>query len=238
MTEAVATDTTAAPAAVPAAAPAPAPTAAPLTAAAELAPAAAPAAVEAPPALPDNAVALPGADATPEQWGEFYAKLGRPETPDAYQMEIPEGDDGAFAKQVAPLLHEAGITGKQAEILSKGWNQMRADAEATIAQAETDAAAAQNTQNQAEAAALKTEWGQQHEANMHFAKQAAKQFLPPEHAGDIIAAIESKVGYRKTIEILHAIGKGLGEHDAAGLGSKTEGQEKSLAERMYPNMKN
>ena len=238
MTDAVTIDT-GAPVAAPAAATTAAP--APLTAAATLAPAPAPSAVDptaAPDAPAENALALPGTDATPEQWAEFYGKLGRPETPDDYVMEVPDGDDGAFAKQVAPLLHEAGVTAKQAEILSKGWNQMRADALAQIAAAESADATARNTQNTAEAEALKTEWGQQHEANMHHAQQAVKQFLPAEHAADIISAIESKVGYRKTIEMLHAIGKGLGEHDAAGLSSASAGQGKSLAQRMYPNMPN
>lgn len=236
MTELVA-DPVAAPVAAPDAAPA-----APLSAAAALAPAPAPApsdpaAAAAAPALPDGALLMPGADAKPEDWAAFYNKLGRPETPDAYEMEVPEGDDGAFAKQVAPLLHEAGITGEQAKILSKGWNQMKISAEATLAQAAQDAATAQHTQNVAEETALKNEWGQQFDANMHHAKQAVSQFLPKEHAGDIIAAIESKVGYRKTIEMLHSIGKGLGEHDAAGLSTGVDGTDTPLANRMYPNLK-
>jgi hypothetical protein len=31
---------------------------------------------------------IPGKDATDEQWGEFYSKLGRPESADAYDFEI------------------------------------------------------------------------------------------------------------------------------------------------------
>lgn len=241
------TDAVAAPAApvdAPAAAPTPvaAPAAAPIDAVSALtgaAPAAAPApaafAPNAPP--PPPALALPGPDATPEQWAEFYGKIGRPETPDLYEMEIPEGDDGTFAKEVAPLLHEAGISAEQAKTLSKGWNAMRVKAEATIAQQQADAANAMNVKNQAEAEALKTEWGQAHEANSHYARQAVTQFLPAEHAAGIIKAIESNIGYAATIKMLHGIGKGLAEHDAAGLGSRADGEEKSLASRMYPGLK-
>lgn len=199
------------------------------------APAPAPAvdAAAAPAAPAAESLAMPGKDATPEQWGEFYTKLGRPEAPDGYEMEIPEGDDGAFAKAVSPLLHKAGITGEQAKTLSQGWNQMKLDADAQIAAQEAAAANAAHVKNTAEAAELKTAWGQQFDANMHYAKMAATQFLPEGKAADVIAAVESKLGYKATIEFLHNIGKGLGEHDAAGLGSNNSGSRKSTTDVLY-----
>lgn len=149
-------------------------------------------------------------------------------------MEVPEGDDGAFAKQVSPLLHKVGITGEQAKALSQGWNQMKVDAEAAIAKADQAEISRIAAQNQAEATELKNEWGANHDANMHFAKLATQQFFPDEQAGDVITAIESVLGYRKTLEFLHGVGKGLGEHDAAGLGgSSTAAAPKSAAERLY-----
>jgi len=234
----------AAAAAAPAGTPAPAVTtvAGALLAGDPAAPAAAPAAEGAPAAVDPAAagegaaesIALPGKDATPEQWAEFYAKVGRPESPDGYEMEVPDGDDGAFAKQVAPLLHKAGITGEQAKVLSQGWNQMKVEAEAAIAEADRAEIARMDTQNKAEAAALKNEWGANHDANMHFAKLATQQFFPAEQAGAAISALESVLGYRKTIEFLHGIGKGLGEHDAAGLGGAGSGAgPKTAAERLY-----
>lgn len=237
MTDAALVDgaATAAPAADPAATPA-----TPLDAAASLIDTPAPtepaANPEAPAALPEGAVQMPGKDATPEQWAEFYAKLGRPETPDAYELPLPDGDDGTFAKQVAPMLHKAGITGEQAKSLAADWNALVSEQAAAATQAENERITALDTKNRAEAETLKTEWGQAHDANLHQAKLAVAQFLPKEQAGDIIAAIESRVGYKATIQMLHAIGKGLAEHDAAGLGEKTGGESKSLAARLYPNM--
>lgn len=237
MTDAVTTPD--APAAAHAAAPATAPTA-PLDAAASLidAPAATDAAAtpDAPASLPDGAVQMPGKDATPEQWAEFYAKLGRPETPEAYELPLPDGDDGTFAKQVAPMLHKAGITGEQAKSLAASWNELVAAQTAEATATEQARITALDTKNRAEAESLRSEWGQEHDANLHQAKLAVAQFLPREQAGNIIAAIESQVGYKATIQMLHAIGKGLAEHDAAGLGEKTGGEQKSLASRMYPNM--
>lgn len=215
---------------------APAPAAAPADPAIVPDPAAPPdadpaAAPEAPESVP-----LPGKDATPEQWAEFYGKIGRPETPEAYEMTIPEGDDGTFAKAVAPLLHKVGITGPQAKELSEGWNQMKIDAEAQMASIEKAQIAALDAQNRAEAVALKNEWGQQHDANIHFAKLGIQQFVPKEQAAGVISAIESVLGYKGTIQMMHAIGKGLGEHDAAGLGTVGTGvATKTAAEVLYGN---
>lgn len=230
---------------------APAAPAAPVSAAAALmgqpapaaAPAATPAAAPAAPAAPADgapaapaALVIPGKDATPEDWSAFYAQIGRPETPEGYELAVPEGDDGAFAKQMAPVLHKHGLTAEQAKGLAADWNAMVTAQIAEMDAADAAAAVAMNSRNVAEAAALKNEWGQAHDANMHFAKLAVQQFMPADKAGDVIAAIESKIGYKATIEFLHGIGKGLGEHDAAGMGSNNGGAgvTKSLAERLYP----
>lgn len=242
------------PAAAPAATPTPAvtPAATPVTAASALMsnPAAAAAAVVAPvaavvpaaagdgvdPAAPvaPAALTMPGKDATPEDWSAFYTQIGRPETPEGYDLPLPEGDDGAFAKQMAPVLHKHGVSAEQAKGLAADWNAMVAAQVAELDAADVAHAAAMNSKNTAEAVALKNEWGQAHEANMHFAKLAVQQFMPSDKAGDVIAAIESKLGYKATIEFLHGIGKGLGEHDAAGLGVNNSAPAKTLAERLYP----
>lgn len=182
----------------------------------------------------EEALTMPGKDATPEQWAEFYGKIGRPETPDAYELPLPEGDDGAFAKEMAPILHKHGITAEQAKGLAGDWNAMVAAQQQQAQAAEQQAAQAAHVQNTAEATALKAEWGQQFDTNMHHAKQAVQQFLPKDKAAETISALESKLGYKATIEFLHNIGKGLGEHDAAGMGANNAGTpQKSLADRLY-----
>ena len=181
-----------------------------------------------------EALALPGKDATPEDWAEFYAKIGRPETPDGYDLPLPEGDDGAFAQQMAPILHKHGVTAEQAKGLANDWNALVAAQQAEAAKAEQAEIARLDQQNKAEATELRNEWGAQHDANMHFAKLAAQQFFPSEQAPAVISAIESVLGYKATIQVLHQIGRGLGEHDAAGLGGSGGGAApKSAAERLY-----
>lgn len=190
-----------------------------------------------PPAEPP-AIKMPGKDATPDDWAAFYNQIGRPETPEAYNLPVPEGDDGAFAAEIAPMLHKNGVTTEQAKGLAADWNayigKLQADADA----AQAAQVHAMNVKNTAEASALQTEWGQAHPANMELARRAVQQFMPGDKAAPAIAALESVLGYKGTIQFLHGIGKGLGESDAAGMGSNNTGAApKTLAERMYPNMK-
>jgi hypothetical protein len=181
---------------------------------------------------------MPGKDATADDWAAFYSAIGRPETPEAYELPVPEGDDGTFAKEFAPILHKNGLTADQAKGLAADWNSYVAKLQADADAAEASRAAAMNAQNTAEATALQNEWGQKHTENMELARRAVQQFMPGEKAGPAIAALESVLGYKGTIQFLHGIGKGLGEGDAAGLGnSNAAPTAKTLAERMYPNMK-
>lgn len=233
----------AAPVAAPAAAPA-APVSAASALLADTAAPAAPAAVDpaapAAPAAGEPAAAaplvMPGKDATPEQWAEFYAALGRPETPEAYELPVPEGDTGEFAKEMAPILHKHGITADQAKGLAADWNAMVAKQTEAMAAAEAAHVQAMNAKNTAEAQALQNEWGQAHPENMELARRAIRQFIPTDKAGETIAAIEGVLGYKGAIQFLHGIGKGLGESDAAGLGTNNGGTAiKPLSERLWPS---
>ncbi len=176
---------------------------------------------------------MPGKDATPEEWSKFYDQLGRPETADKYELPVPEGDDGTFAKKVAPMLHKAGLTGEQAKALAGDWNAMQAESVAAQQKEAQAEAQAQHVKNTAESNDLKREWGQQADANMEFAKRAATQFLPKESASQIINALEGVVGYKETIKLLHGIGKGLAEHGAEGMGTNNSSPTMSTAEKLY-----
>lgn len=218
----------AAPAAAPAAAALAAPAAAPVVAPnATTAPASAPADPQAP------SLTLPPKDAPPEAWAEFYKAIGAPDKAEAYQLPVPDGDDGQFAKTAANWFKDAGLLPQQAQALASKWNEFAAAQSAQQQQAEAARIQALDTKNRAEESALKTEWGQQHEANMELAKRAVRQFVPGEKAADVISALEDKLGYAETIKLMHAIGKGLGEHDAPGLGQPSGAGKKSIAEILY-----
>lgn len=182
---------------------------------------------------PAPALSLPGKDATPEQWSEFYKQIGAPDTPEAYQLPVPDGQDGEFAKTAATWFKEAGLLPQQATALAAKWNEFSAAQQAAADAAEQQRVAQLDQRNMAEEASLKNEWGQQHEANMELARRAVRQFIPTDKAGDVIGALEDSLGYASTIKLLHSIGRGLGEHDAPGLGGTPAPGRKSAAEILY-----
>ena len=212
------------PAAAPAAAPTNAPAAAPDVAS--------DATTE--PAAPETpALTLPPKDATPEQWAEFYKQIGAPDKPEAYELPVPEGDTGEFAKTAATWFKEAGLLPQQAQALASKWNEFSAAQAQAAEAAEQQRIAQLDAQNKQQEAALKTEWGQNHEANMELARRAVRQFVPSDKAADVISALEDKLGYAETIKLMHSIGRGLGEHDAPGLGRAQQPGRKSAAEILY-----
>lgn len=226
------TTTTAAPAAAPApvASSAAAALAGSPPAAAAPAPAADPAAAA--PAPAPAGVTVPGNDATPEQWSEFYGKLGRPEKSAEYELTVRDGEDPAFVGEVADTMHQYGLTKAQALGLQK---DLSAKAEARMAAAEQQRVAALDAKNTAEQTELKSALGDKFEPQMELARRAAKQF-GGEHAGDIITAMEDRIGYKATMQYFMSIGAGLGEHDAGSQAQAAGAAEtKTAAQVLYPS---
>ena len=73
-------------------------------------------------------VAIPGKHATPEDWDEVYRRLGRPDTPDEYELvnEVPDGvaADDDLVGWFRGAAHEVGLTEGQAQKLLAGYNEM------------------------------------------------------------------------------------------------------------------
>jgi len=71
-----------------------------------------------------KALKVPGADATAEDWNAFYGKLGRPESPDKYELKlnteaVPQDFpyDEKSAIEFRTWAHEAGLSPQQAQSL-------------------------------------------------------------------------------------------------------------------------
>lgn len=192
------------------------------------------------PADPD-APKFPGLNAKPEEWKEYFGKLGAPKDADGYKLTVPEGGDAVFAKEAAGWMAEAGLLPHQAEALTAKWNAKAAAATTAFVdkQKADDAAwiAQRAATNAIEKTALQTEWGPQNEANFTIAKQAVAQFFPADKAKDALLALEDAMGYGATMKLMHAIGKGLGEGSLRGAGSNQSTPAPTLAQRMYPNSK-
>ena len=129
-----------------------------------------------------DAVLIPKDDASPEEVAAFRAKLGVPETPEAYALkpkDLPEGMqwDEAYAKELNAAAHEAGITPAQAEKLMSKYASLEAQ---NAQQAELQAKA----QYEASRKELAEAWGDKFETNKSVATRMAQTLgLDPNSKG-------------------------------------------------------
>ena len=121
-------------------------------------------------------VAVPNENSTDDQWQEVYGKLGRPESPDKYKLEVQSDtvplDDGAI-KSFAENAHKLGLNNKQAQgILEYYKNSMEGSAQQARIDTETAQANAE--------AELRKEWGRSYEDNIKKAGSVAKANMNPQ----------------------------------------------------------
>ena len=136
-----------------------------------------------------------------EGWARVYDALGRPKTADDYKLQVPEGDNGEFAKVAAGKFHELGLTAEQARGLNEWWNQtqqgkMQEFAQQTAAKAEADLQS------------LKSEWGAAYDENLEFGRRAAREYGLDQ---DKLSKIEAAIGTGDMIKLLAQIGRAQGE---------------------------
>jgi hypothetical protein len=148
----------------------------------------------------DQLVRLPKPDDV-EGWNKVYDKLGRPAKAEEYQLPVPEGDDGEFAKTAAEWMHKAGLTKTQAQALAKLNNEYAAGLRTKAAEAQAAKVAAEN-------ATLKTEWGAAYDKNLNIARGAARELGID---GATIDALEKSMGFAGVIRHLHSLGSKIGE---------------------------
>ncbi|HGH4619189.1 TPA: hypothetical protein ACJIWO_000232 [Enterobacter cloacae] len=170
---------------------------------------------------------LPAAD-DKEGWAAVYAKMGRPETAEGYELPVPEGDTGEFAKAASQWLYDAGLSKQQAQALIASYNahgaaQMEAHQAAIAQQVEKDMTT------------MKQSWGADFDANSAIVRTAVNTFAPPEFIEmlDKAGMINSPV----IANMFLKIGTAISADTAAGATkSSAEGGEKTLAQRLWPDM--
>lgn len=151
------------------------------------------------------------ASAKPEELNAIYDRLGRPATPEDYHLEVPLGDDGAFAKSIAPVLHKHGITAAQAKGLNADWNSMMEEMSRQSTEQVTQKQAAELTD-------LKREWsGKTFDERSELGRRALREYgaaLGKDQAeiGQTLTALEGSIGTAKLLKLFAAIGEKQGEH--------------------------
>lgn len=162
-------------------------------------------------------------------WAAVYAKLGRPESADGYELPVPEGQDGEFAKTTAAWMYEAGLNKQQAQALATQWNTFQTQ------QAEAQQAAIQK-QAETDLASVRQEWGKDFDANKSVMERAVNTFAPPEFIEmlDKSGLINSPVIAKMFLKIGAAINE---DKSVATPKSSPQGGELDLAQRLWPDMK-
>lgn len=144
---------------------------------------------------------LPKDESDKATWDKIYDRLGRPAKPEEYELALPTGDNGEYAKFIATTMHELGLTKKQAQTLALKQNEFIA------AQESKDAETYQAT-IKTQDAALRTKWGQAHDKNMQIAKGAYAELGVTTAVAD---AMEQAMGYSATMEFFYNLGSKIGE---------------------------
>jgi hypothetical protein len=193
--------------------------------------------------LQQEAIKPPKDDAPAEEWDKFYARLGRPEKPDGYQLKLPEGMpkdlpyDEQFAGNFKTWGHEVGLTPKQAQALHDKYlthfsMQMQAEAEAhgqTVAQS---------------AKALEQAWGAK-DGDAFKEKLALVNRVVQARGPDFAKALSSgpvmdaqgRVTNPAMVLLLADFGAATAVNDRVITGNPNgSGQGKSMAQTFYPNM--
>jgi hypothetical protein len=117
----------------------------------------------------DRVAVIPDEKSTPEEWQSYYAKIGRPEKPDGYgiQVEMPEGMpwDNEFQTKMLGVMHEQGLSKKQAESLMAAYV---AEQGGKFSQFQEQASLARKSGEEY----LKKEWGGAYNERIGMAKSA------------------------------------------------------------------
>jgi len=151
-------------------------------------------------------VELPGEDADPQKINEFYAKLGRPDSPDKYDLKMPADADPKVTDFYKNLAHKHGLSAKQAAGLYGEWNEF---VTGLGHQSEAEMVAA----SEREVADVKKEWGQAFEQNLDAGRRAAAALGYDQAKLD---AMEAKLGTAETLRLFATLGSKMGEDSFAG----------------------
>jgi len=177
---------------------------------------------------------VPKNGADPAEREEFYNRLGRPESPADYDIQMPDNlpsdlkpDETGKARQERFLsaAHQMGLTRYQAQA-AINWYYSELQSDLTQGQSAFDNQTAELD------AALRKEWGNDYDKNIEYGSRALEAFGDPE----TLDQLEDIVGSASVVRMMARIGRSMGE--AGGLGSGIgAGQQKNLEDELSTLMK-
>lgn len=123
-------------------------------------------------------IVMPKDNASPEEWNNFWNKVGRPNNPEGYGLGRPENfPEGSFDKDMhdhmLKVFHESGMTSKQAKTL---YGKYMEYVGSRMQQAQTQ----QQQESAATMERLKSEYGADFNVRVAAAQKAIQKFGSPE----------------------------------------------------------
>lgn len=163
---------------------------------------------------------LPKDPADTEGWNRVYKRLGMPDKPEDYKLELPDGTDKSFVDRMAKMMHANGVSQKAAASLAKEYMAFGGE-QATRQQAE------QQAQHTRELDSLKVQWGAATEKEVSVAQQGIDAFCGEGQLEKLKAAL----GPAETLKFFNKLGNELREAkrvdgDGGGFGPMTPAQAK------------
>ncbi len=162
-------------------------------------------------------VVMPKDENDTEGLAAFRTKLGVPDSPDGYELPVPEGQSEEFSKVASTWFHEAGVPKAAAASIAEKWNT-HINELVTAQQDEAKLKAEQQLN------ALKTEWGDAFGKNSEFGRRGFQAY--GSKAGldeNDLKAVESTIGTAKMLKLFHSLGESMSESDF------TEGDHKTFS---------
>lgn len=139
-------------------------------------------------------------------WKSIYTKLGRPETPDGYDIKLPEGTDDSYLKSILPALHEAGVPkAKMQKILET--HQSFAE---QFKQRQEDEWAETSTK---QFESLQKEWGNDFDKKSEMARRAIRMAGVTKEQAE---SIERAIGVDTAAKLFSMFGESYVEHASPG----------------------
>lgn len=153
----------------------------------------------------DRLLTIPGDVDDADAWNALHAKLGRPETPDGYELED--------AEWMAAKAHELGLNKQQAAGLLETMNAQREEA-LKVQNQEYE------VESQNELAELRKELGSKFNESVATAQRAAAQL---KLNADDLSAIEGAIGTKRFMQMFMTIGSSSAEAGFVSGASSSDG---------------
>lgn len=140
-------------------------------------------------------------DGDADGWNKLYAKLGRPETADKYDIEVTD----ELKSDVQKLMFEAGLTQKQSAVITQKYNEILNGYKAKLdAQAEE--------QSKKDLAEIEAEWGDNLAKNKELTERGAKEICQRfELSEDDMHDVELAIGTKKFVKLVKTVGELMAE---------------------------